>query len=109
MPQNQKKNKYDRLLLQFFPSQNRMTTKKTKTKQYKVFTSVGAIDIRLIEMKTKAKRFCLTIFLFVVLLSDICFIVRYMFFCTVFDRHIRMKTKQISKKGVFRLPCIGVR
>ena len=57
-----------------------MTTKKTKTKQYKVFTPVGAIGIRLIETKTKAKRFCLTILLFVVLLSDICFIVRYMFF-----------------------------
>ena len=53
----------------------------------------------------KAKRFYLTILLFVVLLRDICFIVRYMFFCAIFDRRIRMKTKQIRKKRIFRLPC----
>ena len=67
-------------------------------KKNKVFTPVCAIFIRTVEMKTKAKRFYLTILLFVVLLCDICFIVRYMFFCTVFDRHIRIKTKQIRKK-----------
>ena len=51
-------------------------------------------------MKTKAKRFYLTILLFVVLLCDICFIVRCMFFWAiyVFLCDIRKNTKQIKKK-----------
>ena len=63
----------------------------------------------LIEMKTKTKRFYLTILLFVVLLCDSCFIVKYCIFCALFHRHIRMKTKKIRKKGNFRLLCMGER
>ena len=63
----------NRLLLRFFYSQIRMKTKKNK-----VLTLVGAIVSRLIEMKTKTKRFYLTILLLVVLLRQICFIVRYL-------------------------------
>ena len=44
----------------------------------KVLTPVGAIVSRLIEMKTKTKRFYLTILLLKVLLRQICFIVRYL-------------------------------
>ena len=65
------------------------------------------IFIRLIEMKPNAKRFYLTIFLFVILLGDICFIVRYMFFCAIFDHQIRMKTEQIRKKRYFPLSLYG--
>ena len=70
-------------------------------KQNNIFTPVCAIFIRLIEMKTNAKRLYLTIFMFVILLGDICFIARYMFFCAIFDHQIRMKTEQIRKKKVF--------
>ena len=65
------------------------------------------IFIRLIEMKPNAKRFYLTIFLLVILLGNICFIVRYMFFCAIFDHQIRMKTKQIRKKRYFPLSLYG--
>ena len=58
-------------------------------------------------MKTNAKRLYLTIFLFVILLGDICFIVRYMFFCAIFDHQIRMKTEQIRKKRYFSLSLYG--
>ena len=80
-----------------------MKTKKTNN----IFTPVCAIFIRLIEMKTNAKRLYLTIFLFVILLGDICFIVRYMFFCVIFDHQIRMKTEQIRKKRYFSLSLYG--
>ena len=73
----------------------------------KVFTPVYAIFIRLIEMKTKANRFHLTVLLFVVLLCNICSILRYMLFCAIFDRHIWMKTKQIRKQRHFRLTLFG--
>ena len=46
--------------------------KSNKDKKKQVFTPLCAIFIRLIEMKTKAERFYLTIFLFVVLLFDVC-------------------------------------
>ena len=64
--------------------------------------------MRLIEMKTKAKRFYLTIFcvrfycVIFVLLCDICFV------SAIFDHHIRIKTKQIRKKGISRLPGLRV-
>ena len=58
-------------------------------------------------MKTNAKRLYLTIFLFVILLGDICFIVRYVFFCAIFDHQIRMKTEQIRKKRYFSLSIYG--
>ena len=78
-----------------------------KTKKSKIWTPVGAIVIRLIKMKSKTKKFYSTILLFVVLLWKICFIVRFMFFCAIFDRQIRMKTKQIRKqRGIFRLTCM---
>ena len=76
-------------------------------KQNNIFTPVCAIFIRLIEMKTNAKRLYLTIFLFVILLGDICFIVRFMFFCAIFDHQIRMKTEQIRKKRYFSLSLYG--
>ena len=76
-------------------------------KQNNIFTPVYAIFIRLIEMNTNAKRLYLTIFLFVILLGDICFIVRYMFFCAIFDHQIRMKTEQIRKKRYFSLSLCG--
>ena len=69
-------------------------------KNNQIFTPVCAIFIRLIEMKTNAKRFCLTILLFVVLLCDICF-------CATFDRHIQIKTKQIKKKVFPAYPVWG--
>ena len=72
-----------------------------KTKKSKVFIPVCAIFIRLIEMKTKAKRFYLTILLLIVLLCDICFFLRDI------GRHIRMKTKQIKKKRYFPLTLYG--
>ena len=54
------------------------------------------------------KRFYLTVFLFVVLLCDVCFIVLYVFFCAIFHGHIRMTTKQI-RKNVFPLTLRGGR
>ena len=57
----------------------------------------------------QSKKGLLTTLLFVVVLRDIYFIVRYtfvlFFFCAVFDRQIRMKTKQIRKKRHF-LPTL---
>ena len=66
--------------MQFFHSQIRMKTKKKHNN--KVFIVVFATFIRLIEMKTKTKRFYGTILLFAVLLRDISFtrIAQYMFF-----------------------------
>ena len=64
------------------------------------------IFIRLIEMKIKTKRFYWTILLYVVLLCGISFIVQYYVFCTIFDHLSRIKTKQIRKKGLFRLSCM---
>ena len=58
-------------------------------------------------MKTNAKMLYLTIFLLVILLGDICYIVRYMFFCAIFDHQIRMKTEQIRKKRYFSLSLYG--
>ena len=87
---NQKKNKNNRPPMRLF----------RKQKKNKVSTPVCAIFIRVTEMKTKAKKIYLTIFLFVVSLCDICFIVRYVFFCTIFNRRIRIKTKQFRKKNL---------
>ena len=75
--------------------------RRPKTKQNKVFTPVCAIFIRLIEMKTKAKRFYLTIFC----LWFCCAI--YVLFCAIFDNHNRRKTKQIRKKKVFSAYPVG--
>ena len=73
----------------------------------KVFTPVCAIVIRLIEMKTKTKRFYRAVLLLVVLLCDVCFVVRYRYIYAVFDLHIRMKTKQIRKKRYLPLTLYG--
>ena len=77
-PEIRRKTKKNRLQLQFFYIRIRMKTKKTK--KNKVFTPVCAIFIRLIEMKTIAKRFYLTILLFAILFCDNCYIVRYTLF-----------------------------
>ena len=58
------------------PNSNEDHNKKKK----KAFTPFCANFIRSIEMKTKAKKFYLTILLFVVLMRDIGFIDQYMFF-----------------------------
>ena len=79
---------------------------KENKKNNKVINAVCAIFICLIKMKTKTEK----------VLSDdfiVCgFIVRHFFycaiyvFCAIFDRHSRIKTKQIKKKVFFRLSCI---
>ena len=76
--------------------------------QKKVYTSICAIFIRIIEMKTKTKMFYLTILLFV-------FVVRYLLFCAlyVFLRNIlppHSNEDQANKKKVDSLLLfIGIR
>ena len=104
LPRNQKKNKNNRFLLRFFHSQIRMKTKITK-KEQSLHPSY-AIFICLIEMKTKAKTFFDTILLFVILLCDSCFIVRYMFLARYLTATFEWRPSKLEKKGISRLPCM---
>ena len=77
LPRNQKKKQKQSPSVAIFSQPNSTEDQKIKTKN-KDFTPVCAILIRLIEVKTKAKRFCLTILLFVVLLWYMFFFARYL-------------------------------
>ena len=79
---------------------------KTKKKN-NAFIPVCAIFICLIEMKTNAKRFYFTIFLFVILLGDICFIVRYMFFAQYLTTKFERRPSKLEKKDISCYSCMG--